>query len=141
MATLPTELCVARADGRGAGKFLASSLFDALQAGEGAVTIRRAARAPALADLGVEFIVCAESEETCEVIRAGVDASGTVVSAELLRRPKPSHGVRAVVVAELILALRDAESVAGIDWRPGSSARGPSVHLTVRRDRQVCIDL
>lgn len=141
MATHPTDLCVARADGRGAGRFLASSLLDALQAGTGAVSIRRTDRAPALADLGVEFIVCPESEETCEVIRAGVDASGTVVSAELLRRPKPSHGVRAVVVADLLSALSDAESVAGISFRPGSTARGPSLHLTVRRDRLVCIDL
>lgn len=141
METPATELCVARADGRGAGKFLASSLFDALQAGVVSVSIRRSARPPVLADLGVEFIVCSESEDSCEVIRVGVDTSGAVVSAEILRRPKPSRSLRVVVCAELLRELRDAESVAGISWHKATSAAGPSLNLIVRRDRLVTINL
>ncbi|WP_428261194.1 hypothetical protein [Haliangium sp.] len=138
MHVLDGEICVARAQGPGVGRFLAASLVDALAGGE-LVEVRAAAGLPSERALRpgeqvVEFVFASidragEAGDADEIIRVGVDAVGRVRSTELWRRPRPVRDRAPLVFSEdLAEALGAGHVVARLSWSPG--AAGSSLVIT-----------
>ncbi len=112
-----SDLCVATASGRRAGRFLVAALSDTLSGGGVLVEVVEPKALPPRATGGADFVFASVDSRTSEVLRAGTNARGEVVGAQLLRRPLPSQGKALPNTDELAKALRVAKSVGYLRWR------------------------
>ncbi len=135
-----SDLRVAIASGPGTGRFLAAALTDAL-GGAGLAAIIVPARPPAGSRWGIEFVFHGETDSE-EVICVGLDASGTVVTAEILRRPSRPVLGSSPSPAALTEALAGGDAVSSIQWSeaPDGSCM-PILHITMRSDQSFIVDL
>ena len=138
MAQRRDELQVATAQGPGAGRFLAAALLDALSAGATLVEVVESPRPPSSAVRGIDFVFTTPDDDTDEIIRAGLAADTSVVSAELRRCAKLPRAECAVDAGQLIAALREAQAVAAVRWG-GEDGQGLGLVITVRTDQRVLL--
>ena len=146
MVTRASEIHVANVCGPGVGRFLATTLADALEGGAALVAVERSACKPRRGEQAVDFVFASQDPHDCsderEVIRVGLDATGQVVCTEIVRwspgatAPPPgnrSGGNSAVppdraplalgaVGAWLLDALRSGDSVSALHWTSHSTA-------------------
>lgn len=132
---LDGDLRVATARGPGAGRFLALSLAEALASGTALVEVVDSPRPPPGARRGIDFVVA--HAETEEVIRAGLDDSGRVVSAELLRRPRRDGSRGRAIGPELMAVLRGADLIAAVRWDENPTGEEPALLVTIQSLSQV----
>jgi hypothetical protein len=132
---LDGDLRVATARGPGAGRFLALSLVEALASGTALVEVVDSARPPPGARRGIDFVVA--HPDTEEVVRAGLDDGGRVVSAELLRRPRREGSRGRSIGPELVAVLRGADLIAAVRWDEHRSGEEPALLVTVQSLSQV----
>jgi hypothetical protein len=126
------SVCVARADGPGAGRFLAVALADALESGSQLACILASADPPGVGESAIDFVFSPGPGDLAEVIRAGMNRDGQVVCAELIRvswapatrRPDPGSSP-----TELLAALRAGTEIAQLDWDESN------LTVTMRSDR------
>lgn len=110
---------VARADGPGAGRFLAVALADALESGSLLASVHASEEPPGVGESGIDFVFNAAPGALAEVIRAGMDRDGHVVCAELLRiaRPRPAREPASEAnPGALLAALRAGTEIAELAW-------------------------
>lgn len=132
---LDSDLRVATARGPGAGRFLALSLTEALASGTDLAEVADSPRPPPGARRGIDFVFLhAESEE---VVRAGLDDGGRVVSAELLRRPRRGPTRGRTIGPELLATLRGADLIASLQWAPSGPGQEPELVVTVHSHSQI----
>lgn len=112
-----SEIRVAVAHGRGAGRFLAMALVDALQSGMPLVAVHSSAMPGPARRSGLDFVFHQEGAEREEVIRAGLASDGRVVSAEIVRRHVRVHGAPCGAVVELLAAIRSGQAISEIHWQ------------------------
>jgi hypothetical protein len=132
---LDDDLRVATARGPGAGRFLALSLTEALASGIELVEVVDSPRPPPGARRGIDFVF--GHPETEEVVRAGLDDGGRVVSAELLRRPRRASSRGHAIGPELLSMLRDADLITSLRWDDDRSSEDPALLVTVQSLSQV----
>jgi hypothetical protein len=115
------NLSIATADGPGSGRFLARSLLDALLGDAWLSGVRLQLLAPAEGTWSVDFVFVQDTTGVGEVVRAGLDPAGQVVSAQLLRTVAESAR-RYRSTAELAAALRRGTAVESVtlETAPGS---------------------
>ena len=133
------SLSVARADGPGAGRFLALALSDALAGGQGQFFLR----APtSTGPRYLDFLFPVNGGNQREVIRVEVDRAGQVVSAELLRETGDSTAALFAAPPDLLDALHSGSAVAEIVWDPADSSAGVrSVTVIMRSDRSFHVSI
>lgn len=140
----PSSLRVARAEGPGAGRFLAAALTDALEGGGELLGVSASTERPDVGQRGIDFVFTAHPEEEEEVIRVGLDRHGHVLSAELLRRQRGLRVWHSSAPGDLLTALRSGNAVTELRWDGGGDTPGAPIStlvVTMRSDRNFRVPL
>lgn len=116
---------VATSEGRGSGRFVTLALLDALDAGAVLTTVRFQPYAPLPSAWSVDFVFGQEGGDEREIIRIGLDATGNVVAAELLRGHSSAPARAYRQAKELAAALRSGQSLQGVKLEFSASADEP----------------
>jgi len=140
VAELTTDLSIAVAEGSGSGRFLTLALLDALGSDATLSGIRCQPLARGAATSSIDFAFFHEFSAQGEVIRAGLDPAGQVVSAELLRSAQ-EHARRYRRAADLAAALRDGHALQAIHLASPPSGDPTSLRLRLETGRSFVIDL
>lgn len=131
-----SEIRVAVAHGRGAGRFLAMALIDALQSGMPLVAVHSRAMPGTARRSGLDFVFHQEGAEREEVIRAGLASDGRVVSAEIVRRHARVHGAPYRAMDDLLAAIRSGQAISEIHWQAShDEGTGGILSIVVRSER------
>ncbi len=135
-----TELRIATASGPGSGSFLARALLDVLEAGAtlGGVHVRPANRAGGAWSL--DFVFVHARSDRGEIVRAGLDSAGNVVTAELLRTARP-HGRKYRWADSLADAIRGAAGISGVRLEPGAAGEPRTVRVGLAGGGSYVLDL